>query len=137
MDILYRAEDTYGSGIRDIYEVIFYELVELGNTDILEYCLEHYLLDTIIEDSVEDLIDNYTEYDEEYINDIIYAMIHEIEKKTNTQLKYCLWLASKEAVEDLYAGENINKYYTSNIILSDLDYDGTLYAYKDEPEPVE
>lgn len=40
--ILYRTEAAYGSGIRNITEIIEHEIFELGNTDILDYLVKHY-----------------------------------------------------------------------------------------------
>ena len=42
--ILYRNDSCFGSGIRDIFEVILYETTCLWNTDILEYCLNNFPL---------------------------------------------------------------------------------------------
>lgn len=53
-------------------------------------------------------------------------------------LKYCLWLASKSTVLDLYnaSEQDIQKYETSPIILSDLGMDGMLFAYESMPRPL-
>ena len=48
--IMYRSEDSSGSGVRDIIEVMVFEIYELGNTDILEYVSEHYLSDDTKQD---------------------------------------------------------------------------------------
>ena len=40
--IMYRSEDSYGSGVRDVLDVMVYEIYELGNIDILDYICDHY-----------------------------------------------------------------------------------------------
>jgi hypothetical protein len=55
-------------------------------------------------------------------------------------VRYALWLADKDAVEELYDGDELDvyPYETDNaIILSDLGYDGTLYGFEEMPEPLD
>lgn len=59
-----------------------------------------------------------------------------LNKKTGKDLKYCLWLADLEAVLKLYKGVNVDTYETSSVVLSDLGYDGSLYAYEESPTPL-
>lgn len=137
--IMYRSEDSSGSGVRDIIEVMVFEIYELSNTDILEYVSEHYFSYNIKRD-MHRLI-NYIENDELSENDIrelCKDIVDEINKNTKHNLKYALWLANKGAVIDMYAYDelNIDAYYTSDIILSDLGYDGILFAYDKEPKPI-
>ena len=49
--ILYRTEEAYGSGVRDLKEILRHEIFELGNTDILSYTLSHYIDDKRIADN--------------------------------------------------------------------------------------
>ena len=65
-------------------------------------------------------------------------MIKEINKQTDHDLKYALWLADKSVVLDMYAYDslNVDAYETSDIILSNLGADGILFAYDYEPEPI-
>lgn len=140
--IMYRSEDSYGSGKRDILDVMTYEIYGLNNTDILYYVREHYLDDklkhTITElmYSIEEGLDEFTE---EEVYDVCKRIVDIINKKTNHNLKYVLWLADKSVVQDMYADDlmNIDAYYTSDIILSDLGSDGILFAYDDYPEPIQ
>ena len=138
--IMYRSEDSSGSGVRDIIDVMVFEIYELGNTDILEYVSEHYLSDDTkqVVDNLIDTIDNGNEISEDDIREICENIIDEINKKTKHNLQVALWLADKEVVRDMYADDelNIDAYYTSDIILSDLGYDGILFAYDTEPEPI-
>lgn len=134
--IMYRDEDIYGSGINDILDVISYEVYELGNTDILEYCLDHYVEDKNLKNRIIDLVNNLENYSDLDVFNLVQDLVVEINYQTKSDLKYCLWLASEQAVKDLYDGSNINAYYTSDIILSDLGYDGILFAYETEPLPI-
>ena len=63
-----------------------------------------------------------------------------IEDETGINVNYALWLADREAVEELYDGDelDVNAYDIDNaIVLSDLGYDGTLYGFEGMPEPIE
>lgn len=141
-DIMYRSEDSYGSGVRDIIQVMTYEIYELGNTDILEYVCEHYLSNEtkqVVTQLIRVIENGENELSEQDIENLCIDIIDEINKKTNHNLKYALWLADKNVVEDMYADDelNIDTYYVSDIILADLGYDGMLFAYDNEPEPIE
>ena len=62
-----------------------------------------------------------------------------IEDETGKTIKYALWLATKEAVEELYDGDEqfIYEYdVTDAVILSDLGFDGVLYGFENMPEPL-
>lgn len=63
-----------------------------------------------------------------------------IEDNTGKKIRYALWLADKDAVEDMYEG-NERDIYAYNVddavVLSDLGYDGTLYGFEEMPEPIE
>lgn len=136
--IMYRSEDSYGSGIRDILDVMVFEIYELENTDILDYCLKHYLQNTMLEDIVKDVIDNVISFSEEEIYSICRSIVDEINSQTNHNLKYALWLADKDTVIDMYADteESILAYKTSDVILANLGRDGILFAYDNRPLPI-
>ena len=136
--IMYRSEDSYGSGVRDILDVMTYEIYELKNIDIPDYILNNYLQNTNIQGTVEKLVDDVEAFDEEEVYKICKLMIKEINKQTDHDLKYALWLADKSVVLDMYAYDslNVDAYETSDIILSNLGADGVLFAYDYEPEPI-
>ena len=139
-NIMYRSEDSYGSGVRDIIDIMTYEIYELGNIDILDYVCEHYLSNEdkqIIIRVIPEIESG--ELSEKDIEDLCIDIIDKINKKTKHNLKFALWLADKNVVEDMYADDelNIDAYYVSDIILADLGYDGILFAYDEEPEPIE
>lgn len=139
-NIMYRSEDSYGSGVRDIIQIMVYEIYELGNTDILEYISEHYLdaEDKKVVAQLIMMIESGDELSEDDIENLCEELVDKINKKTNHNLKYALWLADKNVVEDMYAYDtlNIDAYNTSDVILSDLGYDGILFAYDEEPQPI-
>ena len=138
-NIMYRSEDSYGSGVRDILDIMTFEIYELKNIDILEYTLEHYLQNSNIEETVENMIADIEIFNEEEVYKVCKLIINEINKQTDHNLKYALWLAEYDAVSNIYSFDesSIEAYNTSDIILSDLGYDGILFGYDEEPEPIE
>lgn len=138
-NIMYRSEDSYGSGVRDILDIMTFEIYELKNIDILEYTLEHYLQNSNIKETVENMIADIEIFNEEEIYKVCKLIINEINKQTDHNLKYALWLAEYDAVSNIYSFDesSIEAYNTSDIILSDLGYDGILFGYDEEPEPIE
>ena len=138
-NIMYRSEDSYGSGVRDILDIMTFEIYELKNIDILEYTLEHYLQNSNIEETVENMIADIEIFNEEEVYKVCKLIINEINKQTDHNLKYALWLAEYDAVSNIYSFDesSIEAYNTSDIILSDLGYDGVLFGYDEEPEPIE
>ena len=137
--VMYRSEDSYGSGVRDILDIMTFEIYELKNIDILEYTLEHYLQNSNIKETVENMIADIEIFNEEEIYKVCKLIINEINKQTDHNLKYALWLAEYDAVSNIYSFDesSIEAYNTSDIILSDLGYDGILFGYDEEPEPIE
>lgn len=137
--VMYRSEDSYGSGVRDILDIMTFEIYELKNIDILEYTLDHYLQNSNIEETVENMIADIEIFNEEEIYKVCKLIINEINKQTDHNLKYALWLAEYDAVSNIYSFDesSIEAYNTSDIILSDLGYDGVLFGYDEEPEPIE
>lgn len=138
-NIMYRSEDSYGSGVRDILDIMVFEIYELKNIDILEYTLDHYLQNSNIKETVENMIADIEIFNEEEIYKVCKLIINEINKQTDHNLKYALWLAEYDAVSNIYSFDesSIEAYNTSDIILSDLGYDGILFGYDEEPEPIE
>lgn len=138
-NIMYRSEDSYGSGVRDILDIMTFEIYELKNIDILEYTLDHYLQNSNIKETVENMIADIEIFNEEEIYKVCKLIINEINKQTDHNLKYALWLAEYDAVSNIYSFDesSIEAYNTSDIILSDLGYDGILFGYDEEPEPIE
>lgn len=137
-NIMYRSEDSYGSGVRDILDIMTFEIYELKNIDILEYTLDHYLQNSNIKETVENMIADIELFNEEEIYKVCNLIINEINKQTDHNLKYALWLAEYDRVKDMYAYDesSIEAYKVSDIILSDLGIDGVLFAYDEMPEPI-
>ena len=142
MMIKYRTEAAYGSGVRNIINVMSYEIYELLNMDILEYVLEHYSLGNDIESKINSVLHYYCSHEhldgfsEHDIVELCNHIIKRINSEKNKDLKYALWLADKDAVKKYYNGEdeNIDEYDTSDVVLSDLGCDGILYAYENIPK---
>ena len=142
--VMYRNDSCYGSGVIDLHKIIKYEVCELGNTDIFRYCTDNYKLSKELKTSLTKLSDNI-ELDNLIINDsddndlidyadrLIIQLITEISTITGKMIQYGVWLAELSAVTELYSDEgsdsDIMEYETSDIVLSDLGYDGKLFAY--------
>ena len=125
----YRNENCYGSGVRDLREIIEYEIVELGNIDIQDtlIILYDYKPLHLLE---EDLIN------EDLINQEIENMIKFIKEFSKFESLEGLWLCAKEEdVKQLYWNEDndLQTYYlTGNeMIISDIGYDGCLIVCED------
>lgn len=157
---LYRTENAYGSGERDLRAIIEYEVFELGNTDIFDYILKHYdfekynlqsgflnTLQTMREmsgdsdpesvESFERVADNIGKNTAKKA--FIDSVMDLIRYVTGKSIRYGLWLAEKDAVIRFYnnmSKENIDTYRTSDVILSDLNEDGILFGYEEKPKPV-
>ena len=143
METLYRTEKCYGSGIRDVYKVIAYEVLTLCNSDILDTIAQIPYISAQTRETLQSLSD---ELDREgYIEDIpeetfypvIKAVLDEIKSNTGYSIKYALWLAEYDAVKTLYndgEDDGIIAYEPGPIILSDLGYDGKLFGYEKIPE---
>lgn len=164
---LYRTEECGGSGVRDLESIIKFEVFELGNTDILDYILKNYNLknglllssftntiQTMRElckgknaNDSEALTRVVTAYGETMIDKFVESVITMVKLITKKDIKYGLWLASKNAVINRYSSlpenghndaptDNIEMYETSDVILSDLGYEGILFAYETLPNAI-
>lgn len=142
--IRYRTEDAFGEGLTDpVSTIMTYETYTLGNTDIVEYLMEHYLQDNMellkSGQDIADEIENGLEISEADIETFFKESLYEIQRKTGKNISHCLWLADKDVVKSYYMQGyscNMDGYHVSDIILSDLGYDGTLYGYEEKPECV-
>lgn len=140
--ILYRHNQSLGATPTDALSVLTFETRELGNTDVLEYCLEHYNFPSTSGSLIEGLIrhingDEGITVSEDGYPFILDIMLDHIRKETGVNVKHVLWLASKQSVIDNYEGteDNIEAYETSPVILSDLGEDGILFGYAEAPKP--
>jgi hypothetical protein len=141
MTIRYRTEMS-DSSERDAVSVMLFEITELHNTDILEYVRDNYNLPNILKRNIDEYIENIDEIEEgdENVAYMLKEILGCIEDETTITVNYALWLADKDSVIDNYEGSEreIYGYKIDNaIVLSDLGWDGTLYGFEDEPEPVE
>ena len=153
-EIMYRTEDTYGSGVRNITDIIQHEIFELSNIDILCYIKNNYVDRIISQDSykftiqtINELIDNggvsksLNNIRLEKGNDVaektfVNSLLYIIKIITTKNIKYGLWLADKNTVKTYYESNNIDAYKTSSVILSDLGDEGILFGYEDMPQPI-
>lgn len=137
----YRSENFSGSMVRGIYEVMRFEIFELGNTDILEHIMQYFvhIPDVIdrLRNVIEELqnngyVDDFPEQDQTvFLSDLV----SELNSELGANIRYALWLADKATVIEQY-GTEIDEYEVGSVVLSDLGYDGTLYGYEECPEPI-
>lgn len=125
---------------RKALPVMLFEITELHNADILEYVSENYLLPDELKMDVQEIIDNIDDVDEDGCKEVLEQVLFCIEGSTGKKIRYVLWLADKDAVEDMYEGDERDIYaynVDDAVVLSDLGYDGTLYGFEEMPEPIE
>ena len=135
-NVMYRYNYS-GNNITDPVKVIAFEMGELGNIDIPDYCLDNYgdkmrlEMREKIENAIE-LIQN-GDMDEDVAEQTAKAIVSEMERIWNIRIKRVMWLADYDTVVDLYCDEgdteNIESFKTSNYIIVDLGCDGILFAY--------
>lgn len=133
--IMYRYNHSLNN-ITDPVEVIAFEMGELGNIDIPDYCLEKYgdRMRPEIRDVIEDAISSIEEGDmaENMAEQTAKTIVLEMERIWHISIKRVVWLADFDTVVDLYCDgdtKNIEAVETSDYILSDLQGDGILFAY--------
>ena len=137
---MYRSESFQGSGVRDAVSVITYEICELGNVDVLNYCLGHYDLSRMhFDDTVRALRDSVDagEYVDEYdVRPLVTDLLKHIESNTGYDIRYALWLAGMDTVMSDYDGEEgrVDAYECGPVVLSDLGWDGVLFGYTNLPK---
>lgn len=140
MRVLYRNESFMGSGWRDAVSVITHEICELGNADVLDYCLEHYDLSRMhFDDTVRalrDSVDAGEDVDEYGVRLLVADLLKHVESCTGYCVRYALWLAGMDTVMSDYDGEEdrVDAYECGPVVLSDLGWDGVLFGYSNLPK---
>ena len=138
---LYRTESFSGSGVRDVIDVIHYEIADLGNTDIPIYVLKNYNFPEELEKELRDILslagdeDYPFTFDRGHFLDVVARMVDEIGRQKGVSVKYALWLADEDVVRNWYnlSGGSIDKYPVSPVVLSDLGPEGALFGYAEMP----
>jgi len=126
----YRTEDYSGSGVRDAKEVIRFEIEELGNNDIPEFCQQQYNIPF-----TEDTFESWLEPSEDWLESLLVFL----RAKLNTDTVSVLWLTKKENI-DFYCteeGENLILAYClpeTMLPISDLGSQGALFALGVHPD---
>jgi hypothetical protein len=132
----YRNEHFQGSGMKQAYDVIGYEIQELYNTDIIDTMSSLYNLD-LSKYMMEDEDYDYPVVDMECSLDLIQEIMSFLEKKfkTDKQNIYVVWVTTAEAVKKFYSFDNEEPELTTVSIkdnwlpISDIDTQGILFAY--------
>lgn len=151
--LLYRTETAYGSGERDVIKVLTHELYELNNKDTLCYLMNNYIekykLSTIEMVSYDYIKSKYfiimnadgpistAIQDKVFIEKMFEYIIEMISKRVGFEIKYCLWLAELEYVQEYYNDnslDEIDAYEISDVILSDIGNQGKLFGYAEIPK---
>ena len=108
----YRSEEYSGSVVRNLSDVIEFEIGELWNEDILDFVNKHYTYNNKVYSSTEVImtISNMLELDPDEL--------------------YCIWLTTRDNCKSKY-GDDIYEYVIDDsylIPISDLDNDGVLFV---------
>lgn len=89
-DYLYRNDDYMDGSTFNIVDLMVYEITELCNTDILEYCVNHYDFSEVLKNKITKLIndianDNFmcTDDDVKYVESICTDIINGIQDLTH------------------------------------------------------
>lgn len=144
--ILYRNENYGGEHKYSPSKVLYHEIFELGNDDIVNTIINHYASKEQADElrnelkHLRDLSDNGKEPENcggiEFVN----RLLEIVESKTGKHITAVLWLASEESVRKNYEADEpdaeVKAYYTSNIILSNIGEDGCLFGYEQTPQPL-
>jgi predicted RNase H-like HicB family nuclease len=137
----YRNESLYGSGIRDLKDVIEFEIVELCNTDIPETILNTFGLTNLQHRYLKSTLRVAEDrMDEASLQSLSKTCLNYI-LRAFPKAKYCLWLCSKNAVRNNYEGVTgaIDAYEIEiEKPISDLGFDdqGCLYLFTKQPRPI-
>lgn len=138
-DVGYRYEGLYGSGVRSLRDIVSYEVLELGNDDILDTVLGSFAMAPSDRKAVQDALDGKGDRGE-----AVKACLRAI-RREYPNAKYALWLCdSPEDVISSYSedgddGEQISRddidAYPKGLPkpISDLGDEGKLWAYNDMP----
>lgn len=134
----FRTENFSGSNVRNLEDVVYFEIRELGNTDILDTMNELYGLDF---QPFMDIEDENTIADECY-HKVLEQIFFHLEKQFNTSRDNlnAIWLTTYDNVEKIYCQSPNDKINMVDILpnfypISDLDTDGVLFVYKKEDCP--
>lgn len=144
----FRSEIPFGQGYRSLKDVMVHETYELGNSDILCTLLPKIKpADVKLANEISILINELEkngfvdDFDENNWNKFFQKVIDTVNIISGKKYKYCLWLAEYDVVKNYYGKgeltkEEIDAYTESEMIISDIGFDGCLYAYEDLPYPV-
>lgn len=149
----YRTEAFSGSGVRDVLQVMCFEISELGNTDILTTLSNGLLAGTNCAKRMEQVVEAESLMSKDAALCLCKEVLEQIKERTGYDIRYALWLADKETVTKSFwrwangvyqddevcpepEPEDIDAYEIGPVILSANDGDGgTLYGYEEYPVP--
>ena len=139
-----RIEDAFGSGHRDIADVLNYEIIVLENIDIFECLSVNEVLPIQLRERMISCMNDKLTYgciqqSTEELKIFIRQVIESLNESYGVNFSHCLWLCKKKCVRELYgksAFDKIDYYEESDVILSDLGVCGKLYAYTYNPNPI-
>lgn len=132
----YRTELYSGSLVRDLKQILLFEIDVLGNSDIITYCEEEHKI-SLRNDLLKEIDLNENFRVEEivclYGSTIAEKLYEFVQTKTGFKKPLGLWLTTKNSVKNYYHAEydnDIDAYeIPENImVLSDLGYDGCLFV---------
>lgn len=133
--------DSYGvSGVTSLEGVLLHEMLVLGNSDTPEFMKAEYGMDIDISDLNERLQKEVVS--EAEAKDILGAIRTEIHSFFGHTDVFCLWLGTRESIEENYHGkeEGMNCYHLTGVNLMpicDLADEGTLFVLDKDPRHLE
>lgn len=150
MEFMYRTESYSGSGIRDLKDVMFFEIFELENTDILETQVND-ILDEDLKEKIEKILSDdkiFLSLEEPDIELLVEELIIDMSKRSGRHLTFALWLADYDVVRDPSengygqyldnTNSDIDKYCIKNgFVVSNLGKGGKLFAFDKPQKPRE
>lgn len=148
----YRNSNFLGSNVIDLQEILWYEIGDMKNCDILDFMnknygtkfdfhvkLEDYYFENYTKELMQEILDGamdsiIAENYATFVNEILNVL----ENKLGTRKLFGLWLTTKNGVKMRYCKSEsnfIDEYQIPNkvIPISDLCLDGALFVYTQNP----
>ena len=143
-EVKFRNEQFRGSGIRDAFSVIKFELCELQNTGIIVTLKNTIFKDISTAINYCNVLLRHVDKENGIDDRDIEQILNLIKICTGKSVKYALWLADMDVVmHDEYGtkggylqpGDMIDAYKVGPVVLADLGREGKLYGYEEYPKP--
>ncbi len=140
-DLGYRDDNLFGEGVTDLRKIMVFEIQELENSGILNYC------ETLpISDSLKSKMDGFLErkHTAKETESLVDSLVEELCKISGKNLTHGLWLCDKPEyvynsyVKDMGEYDSFDDYkdnitiYCKGFKIDDVGQDGSLFAYTED-----